>query len=110
MNVDDHVVPSGQHYSGRNRVPNIQQFMEQLDAQKKDRDAEIDQELKKNRTSKEAQDHQNAEKPKRKDLRTVRDPVTGRDVGVRDAQTDFKEAADNPQVPMGIPFLVRGQR
>ncbi|KND92783.1 hypothetical protein TOPH_02686 [Tolypocladium ophioglossoides CBS 100239] len=104
MNVDDHMVPSGQHYSGRNRVPNIQQFAEQLDTEKKERDAAMDQELKKNKTSKEAQDHRNVEKPKRKDLRTVRDPVTGKDVGIRDAQTDFKEAADDPQVPMDSPL------
>ncbi|POR32933.1 Uncharacterized protein TPAR_06891 [Tolypocladium paradoxum] len=101
MNVDDHVVPSGQHYSGRNRVPNIQEFMEQLDAEKKERDAAIDAELKKNRTSKEAQHHQNSERPKRKDLGTVRDPVTGKNVGIHDAQTDSREAADNPQ--MSIP-------
>ena len=98
MNVNAHVVPSGQHYSGRNRVPNIQQFMEQLDKEKKERDAAIDADLRKNKQSKEVKDHQNTEKPTRKDLRTVRDPVTGKDVDIRDAQMDFKEAADNPQV------------
>ena len=35
MNTGDHVAPSGQHYSGTNRVPNIQQFMDQLDAEEK---------------------------------------------------------------------------
>ncbi|UNI16136.1 hypothetical protein JDV02_002602 [Purpureocillium takamizusanense] len=101
MNVNEHVVPSGQHYSGRNRVPNIQQFMEQLDKEKKERDAAIDADLGKNKQSKEVKDHKNTEKPTRKDLRTVRDPVTGKDVDIRDAQMDFKEAADNPQ--MSIP-------
>jgi hypothetical protein len=98
MNVKDHVVPSGQHYSGRNRVPNIQQFMDQLDAEKKERDATIDAQLKQNKQHKEVSDHQNAEKPRRKDMRTVRDPVTGKDVQIQDVQTDFKEAVENPQV------------
>jgi hypothetical protein len=98
MNVNDHVVPSGQHYSGRNRVPNIQQFMDQLDLQKKERDAEIDAHLKKNGKNKEVADHTNSEMPKSKDTRTVRDPVTGKDVQIRDAKMDFKEAVDNPQV------------
>ena len=98
MNVDDHVAPSGQHYSGRNRVPNIQEFMANLDAEKKARDAEIDEELGKNKDRKEVQDHANAEPPKRKDLRTVRDPVTGKDVQIRDTNLDYKEAVENPQV------------
>lgn len=98
MNVDEHVVPSGQHYSGRNRVPNIQEFMDQLDAEKKERDAEIDAELKKNGKSKEVHDHKNSEKVARKDLRTVRDPVTGKDVQIRDVKTDYKETVENPQV------------
>ena len=98
MNIDDHVVPSGQHYSGRNRVPNIQQFMSQLDAEKKERDAAIDAQLKQNKQSIEAKDHANSEKPSKKDMRTVRDPVTGKDVQIQDVKTDFKEVVENPQV------------
>lgn len=98
MNIDDHVVPSGQHYSGRNRVPNIQQFMSQLDAEKRERDAAIDAQLKQNKQSIEAKDHANSEKPSKKDMRTVRDPVTGKDVQIQDVKTDFKEVVENPQV------------
>lgn len=98
MNVDDHVVPSGQHYSGRNRVPNIQQFMSQLDVEKKERDAAIDAQLKQNKQNKEATDHANSEKPLKKDMRTVRDPVTGKDVQIQDVKTDFKEVVEDPQV------------
>lgn len=97
MDVDEHVVPAGQHYSGRNRVPNIKQFVQQLDSDKKKRDAAIDAELKQNTTGSEAQDHENQEKPKRRDLRTVRDPVTGKDVDIQDAKTNYKDAVDNPQ-------------
>ncbi|KHN97769.1 meiotically up-regulated protein [Metarhizium album ARSEF 1941] len=98
MDVEDHVVPSGQHYSGRNRVPNIQQFMDQLDTEKKERDAAIDAQLKENKQSKEAVDHNNDEKPQKKGLRTVRDPVTGKDVQIQDAKMDFKEAVENPKL------------
>ncbi|KAG6009389.1 hypothetical protein E4U43_008734 [Claviceps pusilla] len=99
MNTDEHVVPSGQHYSGQNRVPNIQQFMDQLDQEKKERDAAIDADLKKNRIhGHEVQEHKNAERAARKDLRTVRDPVTGKDVQIRDVKTDYKDVVENPQL------------
>ncbi|KAG5979294.1 hypothetical protein E4U55_005324 [Claviceps digitariae] len=99
MNVDEHVLPSGQHYSGQNRVPNIQQFMDQLDREKQERDAAIDADLEKNKKQgHEAQDHKNAERAARKDLRTVRDPVTGKDVQIRDVKTDFQDVVENPQM------------
>lgn len=99
MNSKDHVVPSGQHYSGRNRIPNIQEFMAQLDREKQERDAQIDARLKENASHGEAQEHQQRdEKSDRKDARWVRDPVTGKDVQIRDAKMDFAKAADDPQV------------
>lgn len=102
MNNQNHVVPSGQHYSGRNRVPNIQEFMAQLDREKQERDAEIDDRLNRNAQHGEVQEHQqrdeNAEKAERKDARWVRDPVTGKDVQIRDAKLDFEKAAEDPQV------------
>ncbi|KAI9155381.1 hypothetical protein HJFPF1_07963 [Paramyrothecium foliicola] len=97
MNVDEHVAPSGrQHYSGQNRVPNIQQFVEQLDTQKKERDAAIDEQLKQNKAAGEVQEHRNEKPVKLKDTRKVRDPVTGKDVEIRDADLDFKKAVDEP--------------
>jgi hypothetical protein len=42
MNTQEQVYPSGQHYSARNKIPNIKQFVESLDAEKKARDAQID--------------------------------------------------------------------
>ncbi|KAM3555132.1 hypothetical protein ARSEF4850_006147 [Beauveria asiatica] len=102
MNNQNHVVPSGQHYSGRNRVPNIQEFMAQLDREKQQRDAEIDANLKSNEKHGEVQAHQqHDEKAERKDARWVRDPVTGKDVQIRDAKLDFHKAAEDPQ--MSIP-------
>ncbi|EGX96871.1 C2 domain protein [Cordyceps militaris CM01] len=105
MNNPNHVVPSGQHYSGRNRVPNIQEFMAQLDREKQERDAEIDARLQPNDQSGEVKEHQQrdekTEKAERKDARWVRDPVTGKDVQIRDAKIDFKKATEDPQ--MSIP-------
>jgi hypothetical protein len=98
MDVDDHVVPSGQHYSGRNRVPNIHEFVERLDKQKKERDAAIDAELKNNKQNGEAKDHVPEAKRSKKHTRTVRDPVTGKDVEIEDANIDFKEVVENPMV------------
>jgi hypothetical protein len=99
---EQQTVPSaGQHYSGRNRVPNVREFMDQLDQNKKQRDAQIDQQLKQNNLHGDTKDHKQdrAEAIRnQKDVRTVRDPVTGKDVGIRDADFDYKEAVENPQV------------
>ncbi|ODA83755.1 hypothetical protein RJ55_02271 [Drechmeria coniospora] len=92
------MVPSGQHYSGRNRVPNVHQFMEQLDSQKQERDAAIDNAPNDNKQYAEAKAHNSTERIRKKDARTVRDPVTGKDVEICDAQTDFREAVDHPQM------------
>lgn len=97
MNVDGHAMPSGQHYSATNRVPNIQEFMQRLDSEKKQRDAEIDTELRRNRRNADVKTHRN-ELLEKKGTRKVRDPVTGKDVEIRDADMDFTEAVENPQV------------
>lgn len=99
MNNDEHVVPSGgQHYSATNRVPNIHEYMEQLDRRKKDRDAQIDADLKGNKGTGEVKAHKNEPKTQPKDFRTVRDPVTGKDVSIRDTDMNAKEVVENPQV------------
>jgi hypothetical protein len=97
MNINEHVVPSGQHYSATNRVPNIQEFMQRLDAEKKQRDAEIDAELRRNKRNPDVKVHRN-ELLEKKGTRSVRDPVTGKDVEIRDADMDFTEAVENPHV------------
>jgi len=96
-NVQDHVVPAGgQHYSGVNRVPNIKQFMESLDRDKKKRDAEIDNQTKDgNQTG--ATDHVDTAKGG-KNRRTVRDPVTGKDVEISDIDNSLVSAVRDPKV------------
>ncbi|SPQ27673.1 dd72ee82-fbca-4bc3-8468-06269e0ff8fc [Thermothielavioides terrestris] len=104
MNTDEKVYPSGQHYSGTNRIPNIKQFVESLDRQKKQRDAQIDAQLRASSGHGEAQDHvsaaqqQQQKRPAGKNRRTVRDPVTGRDVEIEDIDTHHMKAADQPTI------------
>lgn len=99
MNIDQHEAPSGkQHYSATNKVPNIQEFMAQLDQEKKERDAQIDSDFKNNKKAGEIKPHANEKRPSAKDTRLVRDPVTGKDVEIRDVKLDSKEAVENPQV------------
>ena len=89
--------PASHHYSGRNRVPNVKEFMASLDSDKKARDAKIDSNSKNNNQVGEAKQHHN-EPRSAKNARTVRDPVTGKDVKIQDADISFEEAVDNPQV------------
>ncbi|KAL2160081.1 hypothetical protein VTH06DRAFT_1736 [Thermothelomyces fergusii] len=100
MNTDEKVYPSGQHYSGRNRVPNIKQFVESLDRQKKDRDARIDARLEADHHHGEAGDRAPAADQRKpgKNRRTVRDPTTGKDVEIEDIDTHHMKAADEPMI------------
>lgn len=97
-------MPSGQHYSGSNRIPNIKQFMESLDRDKKKRDAEIEAQNKKNNTttptpgSPTHQEHKSPTPKKASNQRTVRDPVTGRDVTIDDHNDDMYKAVEDPHV------------
>jgi hypothetical protein len=95
MDAQEHVYPSGQNYSGRNRVPNIKQFVESLDRDKKKRDAQIDKQ--KPGGASDAKDHVPTQKPG-KNRRTVRDPVTGKDVEIEDTSEQHLKAAETPMV------------
>lgn len=84
----------GGHYSGRNRIPNIQEFVASLDRDKKKRDAQID-ESSQPKTGGVLQ-HQPEER--RAKGKVVTDPVTGREVEIADADLDFEEAVENPKL------------
>jgi chromatin remodeling complex protein RSC6 len=106
---EEKIIPN--HYSGRNRVPNIKEFVQRLDRDKSKRDAVIDAELDRQQDQEkdqekqmkghssrhDAKDHEPAFS-KSKHTRTVRDPVTGKDVQIEDVSTDFKSVVDNPMV------------
>ncbi len=109
MNTDQRVYPSGEHYSGTNRIPNIKQFVENLDRQKKDRDAQIDEQLKSSKHHNKPQASNNGanegivpggseQRKPGKNRRTVRDPITGRDVEIEDIADHHMKSAEKPMI------------
>ncbi|KAL8346560.1 hypothetical protein RB598_000453 [Gaeumannomyces tritici] len=105
--IQETVIPSGQHYSGAHRVPNIKQFMASLDKQKKERDAQIEArggDLQNGTATEAAPDGEaiaHSDSPGRnigKNRRTVRDPITGNDVEIADVDSSLMKKAKNPQL------------
>ncbi|KAJ2906907.1 hypothetical protein MKZ38_009770 [Zalerion maritima] len=94
---DAEALPPGGHYSGAHRIPNIKEFVDSLDREKKERDAKIDANLSQNKHSNdEVKEHEAEEKGKRGTRKSVRDPVTGRDVEIEDVNADFMKAVEDP--------------
>ncbi|KAI0872810.1 C2 domain-containing protein [Hypoxylon argillaceum] len=94
----EHVHPGGGHYSGLNRIPNIKEFAAALDRDKKERDAQIDSQLKGNKKNGDIQEHKAENGYLPGHGRVVTDPVTGREVQIDDVNTDFKKAVENPML------------
>ena len=95
----------GGHYSGANPIPNIQRFVESLDAEKRERDARIDEGIRAKQAQNNVTDHK-ARKPSATGTRkVVTDPTTGRDVEIEDVNKDFMKAADNPIVSSNSYYL-----
>jgi hypothetical protein len=89
----------GGHYSGANPIPNIQKFVQSLDADKRERDARIDEQMKAKRTQDGVADHQASPTTGKSGTRKkVTDPTTGRDVEIEDVNKDFLKAVDSPIV------------
>lgn len=87
----------GGHYSGHNKIPTINQFLDKLDKDKKQRDADIDAKGKAPAGSGDAVAHQNTLHPK-ENQKTVTDPTTGKDIVIEDVNQDMVNAAKNPVV------------
>ncbi|KAF3766377.1 hypothetical protein M406DRAFT_277269 [Cryphonectria parasitica EP155] len=100
MDTKETVSQPGQHYSGSNRIPNIKQFMERLDTEKKGRDAKIDEESKQTRKTggSEAKAHEETGQRRGKNRRTVRDPVTGKDVEIDDMDSSLMKNTEDPHL------------
>ncbi len=100
MSANQKTAPGG-HYSGRNPVPNIQRFIESLDADKKNRDAQLEAEPKANRPNGEVKDHTDSQPKGIKGTRKwVTDPTTGNQVQIEDVNADFMKAIKQPVVCM----------
>jgi hypothetical protein len=95
---NDHKKGPGGHYPGANPIPNIQRFIQSLDADKKERDRQIEEQMEANGTV-EIQDHKADQHDGISGTRkTATDPTTGRGVEIEDVNADFMEAVENPQV------------
>jgi hypothetical protein len=95
---NDHKKGPGGHYSGANPIPNIQRFVESLDADKKARDTKINEDMKGKGTS-DVQDHKPRKPIGVKGTRkTVTDPTTGKEVEIEDVNKDFMRAVEDPKV------------
>src|ERR1019366_7089135 len=95
---NDHKKGPGTHYSGANPIPNIQRFVQSLDADKRERDRQIEEQVKANSTI-EIQDHIASRLAGISGTRkTATDPTTGRDVEIEDVNAEFLKAVENPQV------------
>lgn len=93
----------GGHYSGANPIPTIQNFVESLDRDKKDRDKRIDEERRKKlqQTQADATPHKPTDAAKSGTRQTVTDPTTGHEVVIEDVSKDFMKASEDPKVGTG---------
>jgi hypothetical protein len=104
----------GEHWSGGNPIPTIHQFLGHIDADKKERDRQIDEQnrVKKEQAARSKAEGKSGKKPEQDGdavdhtarkvseakMRTVTDPTTGKDIGVEDQDESSMEAAKNPMV------------
>ncbi|KAK5112129.1 hypothetical protein LTR62_004472 [Meristemomyces frigidus] len=120
--ADQQQVQPGGFYSGKNKIPTINQLLERLDGDKKERDKAIDEQKKAQKAQKaqnnEGADsngvvsHQNQEIGPKVGQKTVTDPVTGKQIVIEDVGKDYMEKAKNPvlSVPnanLGRPTTVK---
>lgn len=111
--AQQHHAPGG-HYSGRNKIPTINKFLENLDKDKKERDRQIEEQQKAGqrpaRSSKQQQqqqsqqgqgdavDHQVQDYTLKGSEKTVKDPTTGRQVVISDVNKETMNNVENPIV------------
>jgi ABC-type Zn uptake system ZnuABC Zn-binding protein ZnuA len=97
----------GGHYSGHNPIPTVRQFVENLDKDKKNRDAAIDQNATASKSPAKApvtaqgggvEDHKVKKKVVEGTEKTVTDPTTGRDVVIADVGPEMVDEVENPHV------------
>ncbi|KAK3111542.1 hypothetical protein LTR53_013123, partial [Teratosphaeriaceae sp. CCFEE 6253] len=100
--TDQTVHRPGAPYSGRNKIPTVNQLLERLDGDKKERDRQLDEEAKARKASQKgggnedvAAHHNKPQQPKA-GQKVVTDPVTGKQVTIEDANKDMMESAKNP--------------
>lgn len=86
----------GGHYSGKNKIPTVNQLLDRLDRDKKDRDRAIEDAKKRpKQNGDDVQAHVNEERTA-KGQKTVTDPVTGNQVTIEDVNKEMLESSRNP--------------
>jgi hypothetical protein len=83
----------GGHYSGRNKIPTINEFISKLDGDKKERDRQIDEQRKA-----EARGDAVPHRPQESKLEAKEDPTTGKTVVIEDVNQEMVDASKNPVV------------
>lgn len=90
----------GGHYSGKNKIPTVNEFISRLDKDKRERDAQIDSQKKNVQnpagTGEGIQPHKNEAQPNAADQKTVTDPTTGNQIVIADVNEEMRERAKNP--------------
>jgi len=91
----------GGHYSGKNKIPTINEFVQRLDRDKASRDANIDAQRKSAQQGApgggdEVKPHQNELKHTSENQETVTDPTTGKQIVIEDVNEAMRERAKNP--------------
>ena len=93
------------YYSGKNKIPTVNEFLAKLDKDKRDRDQKIDEQRKAQQSNQsagaatnEATPHVNQEHGIKGTQRKVFDPTTERDVTIEDVNKETVETAKNPIV------------
>jgi tRNA(Glu) U13 pseudouridine synthase TruD len=87
----------GGHYSGRNPIPTVRQFVENLDKDKAARDKELDEQAKQQQQQ-QSQPHKQQERKIKGTEKTVTDPTTGREVVIADVNEDMIGEVENPHL------------
>ncbi|KAI4163097.1 MAG: hypothetical protein LQ342_003224 [Letrouitia transgressa] len=88
----------GGYYSGKNKIPDIKTFVQNLDKDKRERDQRLDEARKAGNTQGDAKPHQATKAGKEGTLKTVTDPTTGKEVQIEDVDTNYMKAVEDPQL------------
>lgn len=99
----------GGYWSAANPIPTIQDFVQNLDADKKERDKQIDeanrikqqQEKQRHHADFEASPHKKGPETRLR-RRTVTDPTTGKEVEIDDVGEEYLQAVRKPLVNIYI--------
>ena len=87
---------SGKPWSGTNKIPTVNQFIERLDKDKRERDQRLDQEHQRASQNETPTPHKNEAQSTKGT--TVTDPTTGKKVVIEDVGKEIMEKVEDPMV------------